>query len=138
MSAFATLTSDDLLKISEIVDKSIKDSETRIKEYIDIKFETVDERFKRVDEQFKNVDERFESINSRFDDFGKGIDSRFDDLGGKINILTAVVCALIGLIGVVIALPAWRESKANRALEKQVEILAQKIETLENGHIQTP
>ncbi len=115
MPAYSQLSQSDLDKIQQIVDKS----ETRMKEYIDIKFETVDERFKTVNEQFANIDKRF------------------DEVGGKINILTAIVCALIGLIGVVIALPAWRSRKDERALEKQMETLIQRIEALENGRIQS-
>lgn len=119
LSAHAELTSDDLLKISEIVNKSIKESETRMKEYIDIKFESVDTRF-------DSVDKRFEAI-----------DKRFGEVGGKINILTAIVCALIGLIGVVIGIPTWQNRKDENALKKQVEILTQEIETLKNGRIQS-
>ena len=107
--AFAELTPSDLEKIQKIVEAS----ETRMKEYIDIKFESVDERFKSVD-------------------------TRFGEVGGKINLLTAILCALIGLVGVVIVIPTWRESKANRSLEKQVEILTQRMDALENGRIQNP
>lgn len=44
LSAHAELTSDDLLKIQEIVNKAVKDSETRMKEYVDIKIEALDKR----------------------------------------------------------------------------------------------
>lgn len=78
---FAELSSDDLLKISDIVDKSIKDSETRLKEYVDIKIGALE----------TNMRTGFDSV-----------DKRFNEVGGKINILTAIVCALIALIGIAI------------------------------------
>lgn len=120
LSAIAELTPSDLEKIQKIVETS----ETRIKEYVNIKVEALE----------KNMNTKFDSVNERFD----GVDKRFGEVGGKINILTAIVCALIGLIGVVIALPVWRSRKDENALKEQIDTLTQKVEALENGRIQAP
>ena len=98
ISAFAELTTTDLENIQKIVEKS----ETRMKEYVDIKI----------------------------DAFEKNVDKQFGHVSGKINILTAIICALIGLIGVVIALPAWANRKDENDLKKQVETLKQDMEML--------
>ena len=120
LSAHAQLTSDDLLKISEIVKASetqmkaeIKASETRMKEYVDLK----------IDPLVKNTNAQFQHVS------------------GKINILTAIVCALIGLIGVIIALPTWRDRKDRKFekhLEQQVETLTQEIEALKKQQMKSP
>ena len=114
LSAHAELNQDDLNKIRLIVkdevDTAIKNSETRMKEYVDTKIDPLE----------------------------KNMNVQFQHIGGKINILTAIVCALIGLIGVIIALPAWRTRKDNQTLEKQIETLTQDIETLKQQRIQMP
>lgn len=120
LSAHAELTSDDLLKISEIVNKAVKDSETRMKEYVDIKFDGFE---KQVNEQFKSVDKQFEHIDKR--------------LTHQSNITYALIALIIFAIG----LPAWRDRKDRKLeaqLQKQIEALTQRIETLENVQIQNP
>ena len=64
MPARAELTSEDLNKIrlivKEEIEKELSIFETRIKEYVDIRFEGVDTQFKSIDKRFDSVDKRFE------------------------------------------------------------------------------
>ncbi|MCG9133151.1 hypothetical protein J5I95_15850 [Candidatus Poribacteria bacterium] len=105
MPAMAELSQNDLEQIQKIVDKS----ETRIKEYVDLKIDNLE----------KNVNQRFADIDKRITDARN------------------LTYALIALIGVIVGIPAWRNRKDNHTLEKQIEILAQDIETLKQ-HIQAP
>ena len=122
LPAIAQLTSDDLIKIQEIVDKSIKTSETRMKEHIDIKFESVEQRF-------KGIDTRFDDLNKRFDSFD-------NSLGRQAN----MTYALIALIAIAI-IPQYIflfRSRTDEALKKQVETLTQEIEILKKQRITSP
>ena len=110
------LTKADLNEIRLIVKEEIKkevaSSETRIKEYIDLKIEG-------VDKQFAGVDKQFVSVNS------------------QITHVQNVTYGLIALIVVAVGIPqivmAWRErgqkAQAERVekLENQISIIAEKI-----------
>lgn len=112
-SAFAELNDNDLNKIRLIVKEEVKTeikaSETRMKEYVDIKIDGFETR----------VNDQFDSMNKRITDTKN---------------LTYV---LIAFIGAVIVIPLWRDRK-DRKLEKQVETLIQEIETLKKQRITAP
>ena len=131
ISAFAELDENDLnrirLIIKEEVKEEVKASETRMKEDI-IASET---RMK------EHVDTRSDGLENSADERSKSVNKRLDDVGGKIVILTAVVCSLIAIIGVVIGLPAWRNRKDHQDLKKKMEAVIRRIEALENGQPQT-
>lgn len=120
MPAIGALDDADLNKIrlivNEVVKKEITDSETRMKEYIDLKIEGVDKQFERVDKQFEGV-------------------------GKQITLLTNVVYGLIALIVAAIAIPqiimAWRSGK-DREQERINQELREEIETLKQQRIVNP
>ena len=116
LSAHAELDQNDLDKIRLIVkdevDKATKDSETRMKEYVNIKFESVD---KRLNIKFESVDKR---------------------LIHQAN-LTYALIALIAIAIIPQYVFLWR-SRTDEALKKQVEILTQEIEMLKKQRIQNP
>ena len=127
MPAIGALDDADLNKIrlivNEVVKKEITDSETRMKEYIDLKIEGVDKQFERVDKQFEGVDKQFEGV------------------GKQITLLTNVVYGLIALIVAAIAIPqiimAWRSGK-DREQERINQELREEIETLKQQRIVNP
>ena len=126
----AELTQDDLNKIrlivNETVDTKISESEKRMKEYIDIKFEGVDQRF---DDFSKSVDQRFGDVNKRF-----------DDVNAKIIMFIYFLCGLIALIAIAIIpqyIFLWRSQKTAEQ-ERINQELREKIEMLEKRWIQTP
>lgn len=106
MPALAALTDADLDKIRLIVreeiNAEIKASETRLKEYIDLKLENVSTKFKRID--------------SRVDDQVKTTDS-------QIGYMRNLFIGIVGLPLVIItALFAWRAFR-DRANDKQIQAI---------------
>ena len=102
MPALAELTDADLDKIRlilrEEISKEIKASETRLKEYIDLKIENVNSEFKRLDEQNKNIENQF----------------------GFMRLL------FIGVVGIPLALLAilfaWRAFR-DSGIDKQIDVM---------------
>lgn len=91
LPALGELTAADLNKIrlvvQEEVKKEIESSETRMKEYIDLKIE--------------GVNGRITGIEGRF----TGVDGRFTGIEGQITTLTYLVYALIALIVIAVGIP---------------------------------
>ena len=141
MPARAELTSEDLNKIrlivKEEIEKELSIFETRIKEYVDIRFENVDTQFKSIDKQFDSVDKRFDSVDTQFE----GVAERFDSVDNQIMHVTYVTYGLIALIVAAIGIPqiimAWR-SEQDRDQTKQIQELRQEIEILKQRQIIRP
>ena len=141
MPARAELTSEDLNKIrlivKEEIEKELSIFETRIKEYVDIRFENVDTQFKSIDKQFESVDKRFESVDTQFE----GVAERFESVDNQIMHVTYVTYGLIALIVAAIGIPqiimAWR-SEQDRDQTKQIQELRQEIEILKQRQIIRP
>ena len=133
-SAHAELTAQDLDKIRLIVQDEIKKelsiSETRIKEYIDLKIEGVDKQFQSVDKQFQSVDKQFQSV-----------DKQFQSVDRQIAHVTYVTYGLIALIVAAIGIPqiiiAWR-SESGKDQAKQIQELRQEIDALKQQQIIRP
>ena len=93
LPAFAELTPEDLDKIrlivNESIDKKISESEKRMKEYMDIRFNAVDKRF----DDFKD------SVNKRFDDVNKD----FDHANNLTYALIALIVVAVGIPQILIA-----------------------------------
>ncbi|MCY4552450.1 MAG: hypothetical protein OXC79_02140 [Candidatus Poribacteria bacterium] len=132
--AHAELTAQDLDKIRLIVQDEIKKelsiSETRIKEYIDLKIEGVDKQFQSVDKQFQSVDKQFQSV-----------DKQFQSVDRQIAHVTYVTYGLIALIVAAIGIPqiiiAWR-SENGKDQAKQIQELRQEIDALKQQQIINP
>lgn len=113
MPALAELTDADLDKIRLIIREEIKAeikaSETRLKEYMDLKLENVRTEFKRIDSR---VDDQM----TRVDDHVKTTDSQ---IGYMRNLFIGVV----GLpLAIITALFAWRAFR-DRANDKQIQAI---------------
>ncbi len=131
LPAFAELTPEDLDKIrlivNEVVDKKISESEKRMKEYMDIRFNAVNKRF----DDFKDsVNKRFDDVNKRFDDVNKD----FDHANNLTYALIALIVVAVGIPQILIA-SRWRKDVQ---LEKQVQTLTQEVENLKQQRIVNP
>ena len=113
MPAIGELTDTDLDKIRLIVreeiNAEIKASETRMKEYIDLKLENVSTEFKRID--------------SRVDDQIKRVDDQVKTTDSQIGYMRNRFIGIVGLPLVIItALFAWRAFR-DRANDKQIQAI---------------
>ncbi len=109
LSAFADLTSDDLLKIAEIV----KTSETEMKAEI-----------KTLETEMKA------EINGSETRMREHVDIKIGGIDTRITDTRNLSYALIAFIGVVIGIPVWRNTKDDRDLKKQVETLTAELQIL--------
>lgn len=124
MPALAELTNADLDKIRLIVREEIKAeikaSETRLKEYIDLKLENVSTEFKRIDSR---VDNQIERIDSRVNDQIKRVDDQVKTTDSQIGYMRNLFIGVVGLPLVIItALFAWRAFR-DRANDKQIQAI---------------
>ncbi len=133
LPALGELTDADLNQIRLIVQEEISKEIEPIKtDIVTLKTDVawVRGKFESIDQQFKGIDQRFEGINDQF-----------ESVNQRITHATNVSYGLIALIVSAIAIPqiimAWR-SKKDRALEKQIQTLAQEIETLKQKQIIQP
>ena len=113
MPALAALTDADLDKIRLIVREEIKAevkaSETRLKEYIDLKLENVNTEFKRID--------------SRIDSQSKRVDDQVKTTDSQIGYMRNLFIGIVGLPLVIItALFAWRAFR-DRANDKHIQAI---------------
>ncbi|MBI1928887.1 hypothetical protein HYR99_32160 [Candidatus Poribacteria bacterium] len=113
LPAFGDLTKDDLRQIEEIVQKS----ETRMKEYVDSKVEVLEIKITSLDTKFS---------------------TKIDELDKRLQIIFALVIALIALVAGAIVIPqviiAFKE-KGTASLQEQINQLRQKVETLEQSRV---
>ena len=135
LPAFGALIDADLDKIRLIVN----DSEKRIK--ADLKAEIADVK-KELKADIADVKAELKTeIAGVKKDLGEDIAKSETHLRDRITFLANLVYALIALIVAAIAIPqlimTWR-SGSNRALERQVEMLTQEVETLKQQRIVNP
>ncbi len=122
--AFAQLTPDDIRIIREEVTKIVKAeidvSETRMREYIDLKFDVQDTKFTSQDTKFT---------------------TEFEGLSRQLTIVVILVSGLIALIVVAIDIPQIiiaRKQKGHEALEAEIRTLREKVELLEQTRLIGP
>ena len=128
LPAFGALTDADLDKIRLIVKEEVKAEIADVKK--ELKADIAD-----VKAELKT------EIAGVKKDLGEDIAKSETHLRDRITFLANLVYALIALIVAAIAIPqlimTWR-SGSNRALEKQVEMLTQEVETLKQQRIVNP
>lgn len=115
--AFAQLTPDDIRVIREEVTKIVKAEndarETRMREYIDLKFDLQDTKFT----------------------------SKIEGLNRQLTIVVILVSGLIALIVVAIGIPQIiiaRKQRGQEALEAEIKTLREKVELLEQTRLIGP
>ena len=138
MPAFAELTDADLDKIRLIVREEIKAeikaSETRLKEYIDLKLENVSTEFKRIDSR---VDNQIERIDSRVNDQVKRVDDQVKTTDNQIGYMRNLFIGVVGLPLVIItALFAWRTFR-DRANDKQIQAIMADLDIQKSHQAET-
>ncbi len=116
-NAFAELTQSDLQEI----DKLIQASETRIKEYVDLKINALDAK---LTGQIKALDER---VTGQI----KAVDGRLTQVYGFVIALVALIAVAVGLPQILVA----RQGKEMRAQNQRIEALQQEIEKLKQERI---
>ena len=117
LPTFAELTDADLDKIRLIVREEVKAqitaSETRMKEYIDLKLDNVNTEFKRVDSQIKTNDSEIGAIRS------------------QLNLFVGIP------LGIITILFAWR-ALSERANDKQIHAIITENENLKKQQTINP
>ena len=121
---FGELTARDIEQIRAIVREDVRvivkeeitASETRMKQYVDAKFEGVDAKF-------------------------EGVDAKFEGIDRLLTVIVGFVSAMIVLIVVTVGIPqvimAWR-GKSEREQNKKIEELSEEIEALKRRQIVSP
>ena len=126
LPALAELTDADLNKIRLIVNEEVKKEITEVNKEI----ATTNKKIADLDARLRNVEENISFIRGRIENTDK-----------QTSLITNFVYGMIALIVAAIAIPqlimAWRSGK-DRSLERQVEALAQEVETLKQRHIVSP
>ena len=127
MPAFAALMDADLDKIRLIVREEIKAevkaSETRLKEYIDLKLENVSTEFKRID--------------SRVDNQIKRVDDQVKTTDSQIGYMRNLFVGIVGLPLVIItALFAWRAFR-DRANDKHIQAIMADLDNQKSHQAET-
>ena len=120
LSAFADLTSDDLLKIAEIV----KASEMEMKSEINASETEMKSEINASKTEMKS------EINASETRMREYVDIKIGGIDTRITDTRNLSYALIAFIGVVIGIPIWRNRKDDRDLKKQVETLTAELQTL--------
>ena len=126
LPALAELTPEDLDKIRLIVKEEV-DPVKRDVAIIQGQLQGIDKRFDDVNKRFDDVNKRFDDVNKRFDDVNK----RFDHANNYTYALIALIVIAVGIPQIIIA-SRWRKDVQ---LEKQMQTLTQRLETLEQQRI---
>ena len=102
----------------------IKTEIKNLKEYVNHGFNNIQTNFDNVQKDFDNVQKDFDRIQKNFD--------------RQNNIIIACIGIPLGILAIgatVWGILAHRRSTKDRALEKQIEILTEEIETLKQQRI---
>ena len=120
LPTFGELTSQDLDKIRLIVKEEVSEVETRLRSEI----AASETRMKDY------VDTKFDGVNTKFEE----LDKRITLIVGFISALIILIVVTVGIPQIIIA---WR-GQNERAQDRKIEELAQEIEALKQKHIISP
>ena len=90
LSAFSELTQNDIETIRSIVKEETAASETRIKEYVDLKVENISLKIEELDKR----------LSGRVDDLNTRLSGRIDDLNTRFDDLRVTTYAVLGFLGI--------------------------------------
>ena len=128
---FGELTKEDL---RTILKEEVTASETRIKEYIDLKIETVNARIDAVNTRIDAVNTRIDTLEKSVDGRFDAVADRFDAVDKKLDWVWYMIIALIGLVAATIAIPqiiiAYRD-QGRKELQSQIDQLREQIEAMQ-------
>ena len=134
LPALADLTSQDLDKIRLIVKEELKAEITTVKQELKAEITTVKQELKA---EITKTTAEIETLDTRLRTVDQGVAwvrGKLDNLDKQISWLIALIIIAVGIPQIVVA---WR-SRKDRAMEKQIETLAQEIETLKQQRIVNP
>ena len=139
MPAYAELTDADLNKIRLIVNEEVKTEIAAVKQELKAEIAAVKQELKveiaAVNQELKAEITKSEKNTKEYIDLQTySLDKRLSTYNWVIYVLTPLVVAAVGIPS---AIMAWRSGK-DRALERQVEMLTQEIETLKQQKIISP
>jgi hypothetical protein len=131
-AVFGELTKED---VRTIVKEEVTASETRMREFIDLKLQATNTEIK--------------ATNIKIEELDKRLSTKIEELDKRLGNIFAMTMALVGLIAAAIAVPqiiiAFKEKGQSKLeaqieqgqsrLEAQIEQLRQKIELLEQSRI---
>ena len=64
-----SLTTEDLDKIrlivNDVVKKEIADSEARMKDYVNVRFDSIEKRFEGIEKRFEGIEKQIEGVDKR-------------------------------------------------------------------------
>ena len=122
-NAFAELTQSDLQKI----DKLIQASETRIKEYVDLKINALDAKLTgQINALDAKLTGQINALDERVTGQIKAVDGRLTQVYGFVIAPVALIAVAVGLPQILVA----RQGKEMRVQDQRIEALQQEIEKL--------
>ena len=143
---FAELTPTDIKTISDIIKKENDLLETRLQEYVDLKFEVLDTKFTtKLAELDTKFTTKFEALDTKFTTKFEALDTKVTTLFGeadkRLTYILILVTSLIALIVLAIGIPQiiiTLKQKDQGALEAEIKTLREKIELLEQTRLVKP
>ena len=134
--AYSQLTQDDLNQIRLIIKEEIKASETQMKAEIKASETRMKDEIKAINADITSIKDEIKAINADITSIKENVAKLDGRLDGTDRLITGLIVIIVALLGIPQVVALWRNIK-DRTLEKQVETLAQKVEALENGRIQS-
>ena len=126
-NAFAELSQSDLKEI----DKLIQASETRIKEYVDLKINALDAK---LSGEIKAVEVKLTGQINAVGERINGVEGRLTQVFGFVIALVALIAVAVGLPQILVA----RQAKEMRTQDQRIEALQQEIEKLKKDRSDGP
>ena len=101
LSAFSELAPKDIAAIRSIVKEETTASETRIKEYVDLKVENISLKIEELDKRLTGrIEELDKRLTGRIEELDKGLTGRIDDLNTRFDDLRVTTYAVLGFLGI--------------------------------------
>ena len=101
LSAFSELTQKDIAAIRSIVKEETTASETRIKEYVDLKVENISLKIEELDKRLTGrIEELDKRLTGRIEELDKGLTGRIDDLNTRFDDLRVTTYAVLGFLAI--------------------------------------
>ena len=101
LSAYSELTRNDIEAIRSIVKEETTASETRIKEYVDLKVENISLKIEELDKRLNGrIEELDKRLTGRIEELDKGLTGRIDDLNTRFDDLRVTTYAVLGFLAI--------------------------------------
>jgi len=110
----ASLKPEDLDKIrlivNDVVKKEITDSEARMKDYVNVRFDSIERQFDGVEKRFVGIEKRFEGIEKQIESVDKRVIQGINITYG----LTALIVVAVGIPQVISVWQGRQQKELNR------------------------